>query len=238
MGKVKQRNWLIIITIFLVIVSGAGLFLSIQEKLAFNSCAYGESVYKSGESIPEYNGRTGCKCNSNGTIDCSESTNQTGYNGYSSQNLEFTYEYVNLLSKESAMMEQEEITSDSASYLNGVLKVNFERNAMCAEDGTAPTQAGFYQITPTNLKLTIMTSLDATKYATPCKISNGFQISGLNITLDNKFQIYYQSESGELKSLGACVQDNTLYGDQEVFKLKTSSSVCICNTGTITCKEL
>jgi hypothetical protein len=238
MGKVKQRNWLIIITIFLVIVSGAGLFLSIQKKLSFNSCAYGENVYKSGESIPEYNGKTECKCNSDGSVDCNESTSQTGYNGYSSQNLEFTYKYSNLLSSETITMTQEEITSNSASYLDGVMKVSFERDTMCTEDGVVPTQAGFYQISSKDLKLTIMTNLDTTKYTTPCKISNSFEISGLSVILDNKFQIYYQSESGELKSLGACVQDNTLYGDQEAFKSKTSTSVCICDSGVVSCKEL
>lgn len=236
MGKIKQRNWLIIITIFLVTVSGAGLFLSIQQKLSFNSCAYGENVYRSGDDIPAYNGRSECKCNADGTIKCGEDTEELTYSGYSSQNLKFTYEYINLLSKETSM--QSTVTSDSASYKDGVLKVSFERNVLCTSDGIAPTQSGFYLVSPQDLKLNIMTNVDNTKYVSPCKISNSFEISGLNITLDDKFQIYYQSEGGILQSLGACVQDNTLYGDQEVFKSKTSSSVCICNAGTVSCKQL
>jgi len=236
MGKIKQRNWLIIITVFLVIVSGAGLLLSIQQKLSFNSCAYGENVYKSGDDIPAYNGRDECKCNADGTIKCGENTDELTYSGYSSQNLKFTYEYINLLSSETVM--QTKVTSDSASYIEGVLKVSFERNVLCTSDGIAPTQSGFYQVSPQDLKLTIMTNVDTSRYVSPCKISNNFEISGLNITLDSKFQIYYQSDGGILESLGVCVQDNTLYGDEEVFKSKTSTSVCICNAGVVNCKQL
>jgi len=236
MGKIKQRNWLIIITIFLVTVSGIGLFLSIQQKLSFNSCAYGENVYRSGDEIPAYNGRDECKCNADGTIKCNDNTDELTYSGYSSQNLKFTYQYINLLT-DSALL-QEEIESNSASYINGVLKVSFERNVLCTNDEIAPTQSGFYQLSSKDLKLTIMTNTDATKYVTPCKILNSFEITGLDMTLDNNFQVYYQSDNGNLESLGACVQDNTLYGDQEVFKSKNSSSICICNTGVVSCKTL
>jgi len=236
MGKIKQRNWLIIITIFLVIVSGAGLFLSIQQKLSFNSCAYGENVYRSGDEIPAYNGRDECKCNADGTIKCSDNTDELTYSGYSSQNLKFSYQYINLLTDQALL--QEEAKSNSASYINGVLKVNLERNVLCTNDEIAPTQSGFYQLSSSDLKLTIMTNTDVTKYATPCKILNSFEISGLDIALGDDFQIYYQSDNGNLESLGVCVQDNILYGDQEVFKSKTSSSVCICNTGVVSCKQL
>lgn len=236
MGKIKQRNWLIIITIFLVTVSGIGLFLSIQQKLSFNSCAYGENVYRSGDEIPAYNGRSECKCNADGSIKCNDNTAELAYSGYSSQNLKFTYKYLNLLSE--GVLMQEKVASDYASYVDGVLKVSFERNVLCTEDEIAPTQSGFYQLSENDLKLTIMTNADATKYGKPCKISNGFEISGLNMTLGNDFQIYYQSDDGNLESLGACVQEGVLYGDQEVFKSKTSASVCICNTGVISCKQL
>jgi len=236
MGKIKQRNWLIIITVFLVIVSGAGLFLSIQQKLSFNSCAYGENVYKSGQNIPAYNGKTECTCNADGTIKCGSDTESLSYNGYSSQNLTFTYQYLNLLNQADAL--QEEVASDSASYMDGVLKVSFERNVLCTSDGIAPTQSGFYEFSSEDLKLTIMTNIDTARYVSPCRIKDVYQISNLNMELGNDFKIYYQSDSGQLVDLGACVEDSTLYGDQEVFKSKTSSSVCICNTGVISCKQL
>jgi hypothetical protein len=236
MGKIKQRNWLIIITIFLVIVSGAGLFLSIQQKLSFNSCAYGENVYRSGDDIPAYNGRDECKCNADGTIKCNDSTDELTYSGYSSQNLKFTYQYINFLTDQALLTE--EVESNSASYINGVLKVSFERNALCTNDEIAPTQSGLYELSSEDLKLSIMTNTDATKYVAPCKILNSFEISGLDIALDENFQIYYQSDNGNLESLGACVEDNTLYGDQEDFKSKKTSSICICKVGTISCKEL
>ena len=234
MGKVKQRNWLIIITVFLVIVSGVGLYLSIQQKLSFNSCAYGGDGYKSGESIPVYNGKTECICNSDGTINCGENREDVPYSGYSSQNLQFTYGFVNLLAKNTIM--QENVTPQKASYSNGTLSVSLERNVLCTEDGTVPAQSGFYQLSAQNLKLTIMTNIDTTKYVRPCKIENNFEISGVNVVLDNDFQIYYQSDTGQTISLGACVQSGTLYGDQEVFESEDSSSICICNTGVVSCK--
>ncbi|HAM37138.1 MAG: hypothetical protein UR96_C0005G0027 [candidate division WS6 bacterium GW2011_GWC1_36_11] len=236
MGKIKQRNWLIILTVFLVVVSSVGLFLSIQQKLSFNSCAYGENVYKSGENIPEYNGGMECTCNSNGAIRCDSGTEEVAYSGYSTQNLKFSYKYGNLLSDTVTM--QEDITSDSASYINGVLKVSFERNVLCSEDGIAPTQTGLYQLSSKDLRLTILTNMDNSKYTTPCKIVDTFEISKLNMILEKDFQIFYQSEDGEFVSLGACIEDDTLYGDQEVFKSKTSNSVCICNTGVISCRDL
>ncbi len=217
-------------------VSGAGLFVSIQQKLSFNSCAYGENVYRSGENIPEYNGRTECTCNPDGTIKCGVSDGAITYSGYSSENLKFTYKYINLLSKDALMLE--DVTAGEASYSDGVLRVSLERNVLCTDSGIAPSQSGFYQLSPSSLNITIMTNLDNSKYTSPCKIEDSFEISNLSITLDSDFQIYYQSDDGKVVSLGACMQDNVLYGDQEVFKDKSSSSVCICNTGEVSCKQL
>ncbi len=236
MGKIKQRNWLIIITIFLVIVSGAGLFVSIRQKLSFNSCAYGENVYRSGEQVPEFNGEQECVCNADGSIKCGDDAEGVVYSGYSSSNLKFSYSYINLL--DSTAILDNEIEPLDASYTNGVLKVSFERDVLCSSDELAPTQSGFYQISSDALRLTIMTNVDTSKYTAPCKISNTFEISNPNVTFDEDFQIYYESESGEFLSLGACVYNGTLHADQDVFKEKNSSSVCLCNTGNVTCKDL
>lgn len=236
MGKIKQRNWLIIITVFLVIVSGIGLFVSIHKNLSFNSCAYGENGYRSGESVPEYNGRTQCICNSDGKVICSDDNEIVEYNRYSSQNLKFSYKYINMLSKDILM--SEDVTSTGVSYFDGIVKVDLERNALCTEDGIIPAQSGLYQLSNQSLKLTIMTGIDNSKYIRPCRIADSFEISGVDITLDNNFQIYYQSSDGQTFSLGACIQNGALYGDQEVFKSQDLTSICTCNTGSVTCKQL
>lgn len=236
MGKIKQRNWLIIITIFLVIVSGIGLFVSIQQKLSFNSCAYGEDVYRSGEQVPEFNGEQECTCNSDGSIKCGTESDGIVYTGYSSSNLRFSYSYINLL--DSGAILDSDITPLDASYSDGILKISFERDVLCSSDEIAPAQSGFYQLSSDALRLTIMTNIDTTKYTSPCKISNTFEITDSNITFNDDFQIYYESDSGEFLSLGACVYKGVLHGDQDVFKDKDISSVCLCNTGNVTCKDL
>ncbi len=234
MGKVKQRNWLIIITIFLVIVSGAGLFVSIHKKLSFNSCAYGEDMYKSGENVPNFNGEQECVCSSDGSIKCGDDTEGVVYTGYSSANLKFSYSYENLIDENSTV--SSDIVPLDASYVNGVLKVAFERNVLCSEDGEVPAQSGFYKLSANALRLTIMTSVDTAKYFSPCKISNTYEITDASISFADDFQIYYESESGEFLSMGACIYDGALHGDQDVFK--NGNSVCICNTGSVTCREL
>lgn len=236
MGKVKQRNWLIIITIFLVIVSGLGLFLSMRQKLSFNSCAYGEEIYKSGDEVPNYSGRSDCTCNSDGTIKCGSDTSTSGYDGFSSTNLSFTYSYLNLLDSSSIMKENP--ISSGASYINGTLIVKFERNVLCASNSSVPAQSGFYQISTSMLKLMIMTNKDTSQYTYPCRIEDVFKITGLDMALDNGFQVYYQNENGESINLGACIYNNVLYGDQEAFKSQDSTSVCLCNSGKISCKTL
>lgn len=236
MGKVKQRNWLIIITIFLVIASGIGLLFSTQKKLSFNSCAYGDEIYKNGESIPNYNGKDSCLCNSNGSIDCGDTSDSLSYSNFSSSNLKFTYKYLNLLNESSVA--NENIQPGDASFVNGTLKVSYERDVLCTSDGIAPTQSGFYQLSSEELRVTVMTNKDTSLYTLPCKIENNFEISDLNLNLGENFQVYYQSEEGELSSLGVCVSDNVLYGNQEAFKSANSKSICLCNFGVITCKDL
>lgn len=234
MGKVRQRNWLIIITVFLVIVSGIGLLLSVQKKLSFNSCAYGDEVYRSGENVPDYNGRSSCLCNSNGSIDCGDNNDSLSYSNFSSDNLQFSYKYLNLLDETS--LSNENIQPGKASFVNGTFTISFERNVMCTSDGVAPTQSGFYQLSSNELRLTIMTNKDTSQYVSPCKIENTFVISNRNVSLSDTFQAYYQSEEGELSSLGVCVANGSLYGNQEAFKTTGSSKVCLCNFGVVTCK--
>jgi len=234
MGKVKQRNWLILITIFLVIVSGAGLFVSIRQKLSFNSCAYGEGMYKSGENVPNFNGEQECVCNPDGSIKCGDDTEGVVYTGYSSSNLKFSYSYINMIDEESSVSNT--IVPLDASYINGILKVSFERNALCSEEEEVSAQSGFYQLSSNAMRLTIMTSADTSKYFLPCKIANTFEVTDPGISFGEDFQIYYESESGEFLSMGACVYNSVLHADQDVFK--DGTSVCLCNTGNVTCREL
>ncbi len=234
MGKVKQRNWLIIITIFLVIVSSVGLLLSVQQKLSFNSCAYGDEIYRSGEDVPGYNGKGSCLCNSDGTIKCDEDGNSLAYSSFSSANLKFSYKYLNLLNTSS--VSEENLQPGKASYTNGKINISLERDVLCGEDGAAPTQSGFYQLSENELRLTIMTNKDSSLYALPCKIEDSFEISNQDLVLKDNFQVYYQSEDGSLSNLGTCVYDGKLYGDQEAFKSTASQSVCLCDFGVVACK--
>lgn len=236
MGKIKQRNWLIIITVFLVIVSGLALLVSIQKKLSFSSCAYGDEIYKSGDVVPDYTNGSNCLCNSDGAIKCDNSNSTSNYDGFSSANLTFTYNYLNLLDNNTVM--KENVLSTSASYVNNILTVKLERNVLCSSGNAAPAQSGFYQLTDNGLKLMVMTDKDTSKYVYPCRIENTFVIVSLNLSLNENFKIHYQNENGEMVDLEECVYNNMLYGDQEVFKSQDLNSVCICNSGKVSCKDL
>jgi hypothetical protein len=207
-----------------------------HQKLSFSSCEYGGEIYNSGENIPNYNGKSDCTCNLDGTIKCGEETNDTGYSDFSSSNLKFTYSYLNLLSKDSVV--KEDVNATSASYVAGTLSVNLERNVLCSASNEAPVQTGFYKLSSSELRLIVMTSTDSSKYTTPCKIENSFVISNLDISLDSNFQIYYQSADESVTNLGACVYNGTLYGSQEAFKSQDSKSICLCDIGKITCNDL
>lgn len=237
MGKVKQRNWLIILTVFLVIVSSVGVILSIRENISFNSCAFEGEIYKNGELVPGYNNSSSCFCNSDGSIKCENASSQLNYTEFSSKDLKFSYDYVNSLSNEN-FSSSEEVNPLKASLIGSTLTVAFERNAMCSVDATAPVQSGFYILNNEELRLTVITNLDTSKYTEPCKIENQFVISNVNVDLTDHFQVYYQSSDGTLSNLGACVYEGTIHGDQEVFKSSTSKSVCLCDYGVVTCKQL
>lgn len=238
MSKIRQRNWLIVITVLLVVVSGIGFFLSIHQQLSFPSCAYDGEIYRNGEDVPNYNGKDGCSCNSSGTIVCKEEigNNETGLSDFSSSNLQFTYRFLNLLSKDITM--REDVETSSASYINNTLSLTIERNVLCSNDNEAPVQTGFYKLSDSELKLVILTSTDAAKYTLPCRTEAKFVISNVNISLSDNFQMYYQSEGGLTTNLGSCVYNGILYGSQEAFKSQDLQSVCLCNSGKITCRAL
>lgn len=238
MSKIRQRNWLIIITVLLVVVSGIGFYLSIHQQLSFPSCAYEGEVYKNGENVPNYNGKDNCTCGSTGSIMCNEEdqSSETGLSGFSSSNLQFTYRFLNLLSKSTTM--KEDVDTSSASYSDNTMSITIERNVLCSSDNSAPVQTGFYKLSSSELNLVILTSTDSVKYTEPCRVEAKFVISDVNTTLSDNFQIYYQSEGGLTANLGACVYNGILYGSQEAFKSQDSQSVCLCNAGKITCRDL
>lgn len=236
MGKVRQRNWLIILTMFLVSASGIALLLSIQKNISFHSCAYGGEMYKSGDLIPDYNEGSSCFCNSDGSIKCDNSSTKVNYSDFTSQNLKFSYDYLNALSESNAL--NGNVNPIKASLVNGTLNIAFEREAMCTSDGEAPVQSGFYILSNQEIRLTTLTNIDATKYTQPCKIEDIFVISNIDFELSDDFKAYYQTSEGNLLSLGVCIYNKTLYGNQEAFKASNNKSVCLCDLGVVTCKDL
>lgn len=237
MPKLKQRNWLIIITVFLVIASSVGFFISVQDKIKFKTCGYGESIYKSGDAIPGYNGRSDCFCSQNGNITCSESTNSENIlTSFSTSNLFFTSFYLNLI--DASEPSPFYVKPVNASFVDGKISVSLEREMYCNSEGDAASQIGLYQISESQLRITTSTSRDVVKYNKTCRIENKFEVGNITFALKEDFKIYYLAENGQTFNLGVCVDGGRLYSNEEVFQRSNSSEICSCDDGTVKCDVL
>mgnify|MGYP001224308997 FL=1 len=175
MGKLKQNNWLVVITIFLVVSSVIALSISMRKSLGFGTCAYDEEIYLSGQLIPNYNGRTDCYCSKNGSVQCNSDSSLISLENYSSTGLKYFSSFLNYLDKEE--LDTDNIKAVDVGYTSGVLTVVIEREAMCGQEQESPVQVGFYKYSENDLTLTVLTNRDPSFYSKVCKIDGKFVLT-------------------------------------------------------------
>jgi hypothetical protein len=235
MGKIVQRNWLLIITGLLVMSSFAVLFITLDERSNANRCTYGGIVYKKGDLVKNYRANDNCYCNGSDKIQCENGDDfSISYSTFSTEKLSFSYMYQNYL--EVNEPDYTRVLSEDVNHNDDSLEIVLERETLCGENNLAPSQVGFYEFRDNSLILTTMTNRDTNLYSMPCMISNSFVIEGNNFQLQEGFSVMYQNEKGQLFDLNACYYGNKLYASGDSFKHTSENKVCSCEMGTVICK--
>ncbi len=236
MGKVKQKNWLLLITFCLLIASVVLFFVNNRKSLGLGECNYDGIEYLEGEQIVNYQGRNDCYCSKSGEILCESEQAGMTYESFSSSALSFSYSFINFLEKNDPDLNK--ISLEDIDQRDSSIKFTLHREALCGEDGLAPAQVGMYERKDDSLIFTTITNRDESLYSRVCVISNDFQISNFNIGDVEEFIVLYQGESGQIYDLNTCFVKGKLYAQGEVFKNSEKQELCTCEGPDISCEEL
>lgn len=234
MGKVKQRNWLLLITGFLFLTLSLLLYVKMKEGVQKRICFFNDSYYSENELVSNYNGKNDCYCTENGTISCASEEVSLSYSSFSSANLNFSYNYLNSLDE--LVPDYSRIIPVDVNHEGNSLSVSFERESLCSSDVSAPPQSGYYELKESSLVLTTLTNKDTSVYTVPCLISNVYKISSISIPNTESFSILYRNEEGKLFDLNVCYYNGSLFGTGDVFESSQSGRICSCDSGVIECE--
>jgi hypothetical protein len=236
MGKVKQRNWLLIITVFLLLASVLVLFVTTRSKMGVGVCIYDNVEYQQGQLVPNYEGRNDCYCTWSGEIVCEQEDLTMSYENFISENLQFTYSFRNFLEKESPNLSR--VVLSDVNHSENTVEVILEREVLCGEEGLAPVQTAMYKQEEDALTLTTVTNRDEQLYGRVCLIGNTFVINGIDLSEKTEYSLYYQNDSGQTFKLKSCFVSGKLYGQGDVFKDTENNLLCTCEASEIECEEL
>ena len=236
MEKVIQRNWLLIITVFLLIASISAIVVTARKKFGVGVCVYNGMQYLDREFVPGYNGREDCFCTWGGEIVCEDPEYNMSYESFSSRDLFFSYSFKNFLEKEDP--DYSKITLSDINHVDNHLEIQLEREVFCSTSGAAPTQVGMYEVKSNSLVLTTITNRDKDLYDRTCLIGNVFSFEGFNLSDKDEYSLFYQNERGQLFDLNACFYNGTLYGLGDVFNDSLRNKICTCEGVEVDCEDL
>jgi hypothetical protein len=236
MGKVKQRNWLLIITIFLLLASALVLFVTTRNKIGVGVCIYDNVEYQQGQQIPNYEGRDDCLCTWSGGVVCEREESTMSYENFSSEGLQFTYSFRNFLEKESPDLSR--VVLSDLNHSENTVEVIIEREVLCGQEGLAPVQTAMYKLEEDSLTFTTVTNRNEELYGEVCLIGNSFVVEGVDLSEKSEYFLYYQNDSGQTFKLKSCFVNGKLYGEGDVFKDAGSNMLCTCEASGVECEEL
>jgi hypothetical protein len=236
MGKVRQRNWLLIITGCLLLASVLVFFVTTRKKLGMGLCQYDDIEYTQGQIVPNYKGRNDCYCSWSGEIVCEQEAITMSYENFSSDDLQFTYSFRNFLEKDTS--DPSRVILSDVNYKDQVLEIILEREALCTQEGQVPPQTAMYKKESDSLTLTTITNRDESLYGRVCLIGNTFVIKDLDLLEKSEYSIYYQHDDGSEFKLKSCFVNGKLYGQGDVFKDSEENLLCTCEDWAIECEEL
>lgn len=233
--KAKRKNWLVVITVVLLLGTLVLLFYRTRQGLGLGVCEYEGADYYEGQLIPNY-GEVGmdCYCNWDGDIDCRETELKMSYDGFVNDDLVFTYEFKNFLEKGDPNLRN--IVLVDVDRSGGDVRLSIEKEELCDEQGNPPSQTALYQREDNGLVITTVTSRDELTYTRSCIITNELTFSNLGVQDSETFTIMYQNEMGQLFDLTACFFEKKLYAPNETFK-DSKGRICNCDGPEVSCLE-
>ena len=236
MAKVRQRNWLLIITGLLFVTSIALLVFTTKKKMGIGVCYHNDLMYEQNQLIPDYERGSDCYCAWSGEIVCKDTERSFSYEDFSSEGLMFSYTFRNLLEKTSPDFSK--VFLADINYKDGVIDIILEREVFCTEEGQVPTQIGMYEKRDDSMILTTVTNIDESIYNRSCIILNNFSLTSLNFSKSDSPIIYYQNESGLLLDLKSCYVGGRFYAPGVVFRDLNEEKLCTCNGPEYDCEPL
>lgn len=236
MGKIRQRNWLLIITGVLVITTVVVLFLTTKRELGIGVCYHNGFRYEQNQLIPDYERGRDCYCSWNGEIVCEDVEISLSYEDFTSEGLNFTFNFRNLLEKTEPDLSK--VTLADVNYRDNLVEIIVEREAICQQGGQVPTQIGMYEKRSNSIILTTITNMDETLYSRACVIVNTFSLVDIDISGEDEFTLMYQNEVGQLFDLNACFVNGRFYAPGDVFKDISRELLCTCEGPEVDCEEL
>jgi hypothetical protein len=236
MAKVKERNWLLLITGLLVLASAVFLLTTKREEIGLGICRYNGVEYLEGELVSSYEGGSDCYCSWTGEIVCQEDEVGMSYDGFVNQGLSFSYSFKNFLDK--PVVDLAKVVVADINYRGNSLQIVLEKEALCGELSEAPVQTAMYKFQEDGLVLTTITNRDESIYTRVCLIGNTFEIEDVDLSEKSEYYLYYQNDKGQIFDLEACFTNNRLYAKGDVFKNSQEGLLCTCNGPDIECEEL
>lgn len=222
-------NWLVVITVVLFISASSLFFVSIQDSLGFTKCAYGDVVVDNGKN---------CICDSKGKVVCEEnSENSTSVRAeeFNTQNLSYSYDYLNLLDVRGDFFQ--EVRFVNISQVGNSLRVVLEKKSLCNADNFVAPQVGFYKLEGNRMIFTIASNLVDSSFNIPCVSESSFEISSMPVEYGEDFNIYYQDELGTLIPSGNCSYQGFLRNDGDVYNSNDGCNLCSCKLGQNICEK-
>ncbi|MFA5622929.1 MAG: hypothetical protein WC981_01735 [Candidatus Dojkabacteria bacterium] len=228
MKKKWYVNWLVIITVCLFISSLGVFFVSIRESLGIVKCAYGDVVIE---------GNQNCLCDSRGRVVCDEDMEEFTIKSeeFVTDNLSFTYKYLNLSDGRNSVTQDVEFMN--ISQVGTTLRVVLEKNTFCDIDNEVAPHVGFYKLEKDRIILTIGTNLVDTSYKIPCISENMFTIGNMPVKFEDDVKLLYQDQYGSLIPAKNCSYEGFLRNDGDVYNSSDGSLLCVCKLGESVCEK-
>jgi hypothetical protein len=237
MAKIKQRNWLLLITFVLVLSSLGILFAMLQRNLGIGFCVYEGVEYSANDPVPEYKEGEDCYCSNSGDINCDKEEVGMSYEDFVNEGMAFTYSFRNYLDKEQPELVGAELV-DIQYREDSSLRVVIERESLCGDFNEAPVQAGMYKLEEEGIVLTAITNRDESIYSRVCLIGNTFEIQNVSLSDISRFSVSYQNDQGNMTNFRICLANGNIYSNGDVFKDSEDSSICTCLGPEVECEEL
>lgn len=236
MAKIRQRNWLLLIT-FVLVLSSIGILIStLQEDLKRESCVYEGVEYSVNDPVSEYEGDRDCICSSSGDIVCKEEELGMSYEDFVNENMSFTHSFRNYLDKDRPDLAGAKLVD--IQYDGSLLRIVIEREALCGDFNETPVQTGMYKLEEEGIVLTTITNRDESIYGRVCLIGNTFEIQNVTLADKSRFAISYQNDQGNMTNFRICLANGNVYSNGDIFKDSESNSICTCLGPEIECEQL